>query len=206
VTIPADSPALVRTRPARDGFTLLEVLAAVAILSIWFIVIAGTSVQGLRAEGESRRRLEAGQIADRILSDLEASTTDGSVPEPTEEVREAGNYLVTISVVPFLGSDPSGAAPVGNAPAPGTPAAPLALDQLLATEMAERSADLRRIDVQVTWAEGEVEKSVVRTTFAFDLVTARQAYDAAGLQTSAPAAATGGATPGATAPDEDASP
>jgi hypothetical protein len=70
--------------------------------------------------------------------------------------------------------------------------------------MAERSADLRRIDVQVTWTEGEVEKSVVRTTFAFDLVTARQAYDAAGLQTSA--AATGGATPDAPEPEDGASP
>lgn len=194
--------AIRRTRSARGGFTLLEVLAAVAILSIWFIVIAGTSVQGLRAEGESRRRLEAGMIADRILADLEASTTDGSVPEPTQEVREEGNYLLTISVAPFLGSDPSGGAPVGNPPAPGTAAAALPLDQLLATEMAERSANLQRLDVQVTWTEGDVEKSVTRTSFAFDLVAARQAYDAAGIQSSAPATA----TPDATAPEGDAEP
>ena len=35
------------------GFTLLEVLAAVAILGIWFTVLANVAIQGLRAEGEN---------------------------------------------------------------------------------------------------------------------------------------------------------
>ena len=36
------------------GFTLLEVLAAVAILAIWYMVMASIATQGLRAEGESQ--------------------------------------------------------------------------------------------------------------------------------------------------------
>jgi prepilin-type N-terminal cleavage/methylation domain-containing protein len=83
VTSPVAKPAIGRTRPAQNGFTLLEVLAAVAILSIWFIVIAGTSVQGLRAEGESRRRLEAGQMADRILSATHRRRAPPLPPSPS---------------------------------------------------------------------------------------------------------------------------
>jgi prepilin-type N-terminal cleavage/methylation domain-containing protein len=189
---------------ARTGFTLLEVLAAVAILSIWFIVIAGTAMQGLRAEGVSRRRLEAGMLADRILSDLEASTIDGSVPEPIEEMSEQGDYAVTVIVAPFSGDGSALAEGVGNAPAPDAAAPALPLDQLIASEMPERSADLRRIDVRVAWLEGEAEQWVTRTTFVFDLVTARQAYDAAGLQTSSSATPTDTPDPGTTPREEDA--
>ena len=174
-------------RSARSGFTLLEVLAAVAILSIWFIVIAGTATQGLRAEGVSRRRLEAGMIADRVLADLEASTIDGSVPEPTEEMREQGDYTLTVIVAPFAGEGSAAVEGFGNPASPDVQAPALPLDQLIAGELPERSADLRRIDVRVAWIEGETEQWVTRTTFVFDLITARQAYDAAGLQTSSTA-------------------
>ncbi len=191
-------------RGTRDGFTLLEVLAAVAILSIWFIVIAGTGMQGLRAEGVSRRRLEASMIADRILSDLEASTTDGSAPEPMEETSEQDIYVLSVIVAPFVGADPQAAAPVVNPSAPDSGELALPLDQLIASEMPERSAHLRRIDVRVSWLEGEMEQWVDRTTFAFDLVAARQAYDDAGLQSSAPATpGQGNQPPVPTPPAED---
>ena len=81
--------ASVSSRKKR-GFTLLEVLAAVAILSIWFIVLMGSAIQGLRAEGVSKRRLEAAMIADRKLSELEAASLGGTVPEATDDVSEEG--------------------------------------------------------------------------------------------------------------------
>ena len=52
-----------------DGFTLLEVLAAVAILGIWFVVLASVGIQGLRAEGTNERRIRASLLADTILSE-----------------------------------------------------------------------------------------------------------------------------------------
>ena len=42
-----------------DGFTLLEVLASVAILGIAYITLGSSGIQGLQHEGEARRRLEA---------------------------------------------------------------------------------------------------------------------------------------------------
>ena len=37
------------------GFTLIEVLGAVAVLAILYTVLAGVAIQAFRAEGESRR-------------------------------------------------------------------------------------------------------------------------------------------------------
>ncbi len=57
-----------RSTPA---FTLLEVLAAVAILGIVYVVLADVAMQGLFAEGRAKRRLEASLKADLHLSELE---------------------------------------------------------------------------------------------------------------------------------------
>ena len=52
-----------------QAFTMLEVLAAVSVLAIVYLVLANVAIEGLRAEGESMRRLEASLIADELLSD-----------------------------------------------------------------------------------------------------------------------------------------
>ncbi len=54
-------------RRAERGLTLLEVLAAVAVLGLLYTVLASAAVQGLRSEGESRRRLEASLLMDEQL-------------------------------------------------------------------------------------------------------------------------------------------
>jgi prepilin-type N-terminal cleavage/methylation domain-containing protein len=164
----------------RGGFTLLEVLAAVMILAIWFSVIFGTAVQGLRAEGISRRRLEAAMIADRAMAHLETATLDGTVPRVTSDVSEEGDYTVTVTVRPFV--EPGGAtgAP-GGAPPPDDDAAAPGLEALLAQEIPARAGELRVLDVSVMWEEGASEHSVSRTGFAFDLQTAVGAYEEAGI-------------------------
>lgn len=197
-------PTTAGARPAR-GFTLLEVLAAVAILAVWFILIAGTAMQGLRAEGISRRRLEAAMIADQAMAELQAASVDGIAPPLTDELTEQDDY--TISVVVSAVADPT-----GRAPAPVTPDPTLqegespALLDLLAAEMPARLADLRRLDVRVAWLEGGLEMAVERTSFAFDVTNAAQAYEDAGL----PAADAGAAPPAedaelpSQAPEEEA--
>ncbi len=175
--------ASVSSRKKR-GFTLLEVLAAVAILSIWFIVLMGSAIQGLRAEGVSKRRLEAAMIADRKLSELEAASLGGTVPEATDDVSEEGEFTVTVVVRPFV--EPSGEEAGGLAAAVGEPAPPL--DSLLASELPERGADLRRMDVTVAWTEGAGELQVTRTSFAFDLESALEDYEAEGIEVAGEAA------------------
>jgi len=81
-------PATAAARRGR-GFTLLEVLAAVAILAVWFILIAGTAMQGLRAEGISRRRLEAAMIADQAMAELRQQVADLSLTIADKVLGEA---------------------------------------------------------------------------------------------------------------------
>jgi prepilin-type N-terminal cleavage/methylation domain-containing protein len=186
---PHRGPTRAGARPVQ-GFTLLEVLAAVAILAVWFILIAGTAMQGLRAEGISRRRLEAAMIADRAMADLQTASVDGIAPPLTDEVTEQDDY--TISVVVSAVAEPGGRtpAPAASDPTAQEGEAPALLD-LLAAEMPTRLADLRRLDVRVAWLEGGLEMAVERTSFAFDVTNAQQAYEEAGL----PAADAGGAPP-----------
>ncbi|MFB3118027.1 MAG: prepilin-type N-terminal cleavage/methylation domain-containing protein, partial [Myxococcota bacterium] len=51
-------------RISNGGFTLIEVLGAVAILAILYTTLATVAIRGLRSEGESRRMLEASLLAD----------------------------------------------------------------------------------------------------------------------------------------------
>ena len=94
--------------PARhaSGFTLLEVLAAVAILAIWYVVIAAMATDGLRKQGLSLRLMEASGIANRYMAEIEASTLDGTVPPLRDEETEEGDFLVHIFIVPFGFGEP----------------------------------------------------------------------------------------------------
>ena len=187
-------------RSRRDGaFTLLEVMAAVLVLGMLYSVLATAAIQGLRSEGESKRRIEASLLADRWLSDLEIQLALGQVPEKGTQQEEVESYSVSTNVVPFdptammeVGQDflkkrgvsrrassrPSqpntqqqdpnqvqlpGADPLAPGPDPA-----LAGQSLLAPPKAGQDGRLRRIDVVVTWYEGEEERQVTRTTFGFD--------------------------------------
>ena len=44
-------------RNSKRGFTLIEVLGAVALLAILYTTLSTIAIRGLRSEGESRRML-----------------------------------------------------------------------------------------------------------------------------------------------------
>ncbi|MEN8184880.1 MAG: prepilin-type N-terminal cleavage/methylation domain-containing protein [Myxococcota bacterium] len=173
-------------RAPSSGFTLLEVLVAVAVLGLLYTVLAGVALQGLRAEGESTRRLDASLLADRTLTSLEVELSAGVPPEAGRREEEVEPFLVVTEVTPFdlplLIEAPEGlrkpASLFGNAP--GT-------------------SLLRRIDVTVSWTEGSEEQSVLRTTFGLDRDAAAPLLeDAAAAAEAGPQGdANSGPTPGA---------
>jgi prepilin-type N-terminal cleavage/methylation domain-containing protein len=160
-----------RASSPAGGFTLLEVLAAVAILAMVYVVLAGAAIQGLRAEGESERRLRASLVADEVLTELEAGLAAGAAPPLGSDQSQRGEFEVRVEVENFelpaglLGAEP---------PPPGEERGGTAvLTSLLASTRPEMPGPLRSFRVEVAWSEVEEEHRVTRTTYAFDLEAAR---------------------------------
>ena len=161
------------------AFTLFEVLAAVALLAILYTTLARVAIEGLRAEGESARRLEASLLADRILSDLELQIDTGGSPELGVSEREEGDFFVTVEVRPFtLPQIPLRA---------GTPEPQGILSPKTG---GVANGPLREIALMVRWLEGPFERRVVRTSYAFDYSQISEELEAlAGLETARAGAA-----------------
>lgn len=136
------------------GFTLLEVLAAVAILGMWFTVLAGVAIQGLRAEGENERRIRASLIADRVLADIELNLAVGEFPDETTDESEEEEFTIVVNSVPLTELE----------------FAELDAELLLLLEgdLATLAVDLHAILVRVSWIEGAEEEEVTRLTYAWD--------------------------------------
>ena len=156
------------------GFTLLEVLAAVSLLIVIYIPLVRAAIDGLRSEGESRRRMEASLIADRELSTIETGIASGSFPEVGETTREDREFRIVTSINPFelpFAVDEKKDPPRGSDPAPS----------IFPEPNSREESPLLKIEITVFWpgagggnAEFDDEfdeqlSRVVRTTFAFDL-------------------------------------
>jgi prepilin-type N-terminal cleavage/methylation domain-containing protein len=142
------------------GFTLLEVLAAVAILGIWFAVLANVAIQGLRSEGLNERRIRASLIADRVLTDIELGLDDGEFPGETTDVQEEDEFTIAVEQIPFSDLE-------------------ISVDEELMSllESASLAADLYTIEIRVSWIEGASEQSLHRTTYGWDNATLVEALD-----------------------------
>jgi prepilin-type N-terminal cleavage/methylation domain-containing protein len=193
----------VRTAGARrEAFTLLEVMAAVLILGLLYATLATAAIRGLRSEGVSRRKIEASLIADRFLADLEAQLALGQVPPTGSEEQDVDVYRVVVSSQPFdptpileaiaavekeRGIDRRPRSTTDERPSSmevGAPSVGAPAEDLLAAPRPGQEGRLRRVDVTVTWQDGEREEVVTRTTFAFDT---------AGLESLFPEKGAGGA-------------
>lgn len=169
----------------KAGFTLLEVLAAVAILAIAYTTLGSSGLQGLQQEGEARRRLEASLLADAAIAQVESAIEAGTAPPVGEEESESDGYRIQVSVEPFTLAVPEpqaahGGKRLGNAQSrlggdrSTEPAAPGS--SLLGPSGAGRGGEspLRRIAVRVVWDEGFGERVASRTTFALDAEAAAE--------------------------------
>lgn len=189
-----------RAAERRDGFTLLEVLAAFALLAIAYTTLGGAGAESLQKEGEAARRLHASLLADRVLDGLELAFDQGGGPELGEEEREEGPYTVVTRVSPWE-------------PVIAERERPLALERgerrarrpgesiredegaslgpsLIHGERGE-PGPLRRVDVIVTWDEGWSVGRVARTTFGLDGQAAAVTLDALGAAAEASAGGDG---------------
>jgi prepilin-type N-terminal cleavage/methylation domain-containing protein len=154
------------------GFTLLEVLAAVALLGFTVAMLARGAIQGMRYEGDASRRLAASLIADRALFEVEATLAIGALPELGHQEREENEeFRLSLDVAPL---DPAalGIGPLftGQPSEAGSP--PTAVRSDVPT--------LLLVTVQVAWTEGLVEQAVTRTTFAYDASAAADALESSG--------------------------
>lgn len=174
-------------RSRAGGFTMLEVVAAVAIVGIWFTMLVTLSSNSTRAERESQEVLAASLIADEALADAEAALVTGGLPQPYDSTTASTaqsaplygdgfggeDYDVLVAVEPFDPLSQLSAAPGTNAP-------PLAVDLAGLPRDAQNAAagalvrvrvEVRRSDdVDAALADGAIEPPPLasRTTFAID--------------------------------------
>lgn len=151
-------------RPSRAGFTLFEVLAAVAIVGFAFTMLARANIEGLRAEGTAAHRLRASLVADRVLAEMETGLNSGAAPPVGRQEAQNEDFLVTVEVAALDLGLP--VPEVADLPAPLLDAS--GGPSLLATQGGTDNSALRTIDITVAWEEGSSSRSVTRRTFAFD--------------------------------------
>ena len=161
-----------------DGFTLLEVLAAVAILAIAYSQLGSSGIQGLQHEGEARRRILASLLADSLMTEIESMIETGAAPPIGEDEEERDGFRITRKVEPFTVDVPEEQGPggkrIGKARSrlggdKGAAPQPTAGPSLLGGEKGRGAASpLRRIEVRVAWDEGFGERSTARVTYALD--------------------------------------
>jgi prepilin-type N-terminal cleavage/methylation domain-containing protein len=155
-----------------SGFTLLEVLAAVAVLAIVYVLLSRVAIQGMRHEGESSRRLEASLLIDLQLYDLEAQLDRGFVPSLGRTESELDDFQVALEVEAFALQVPEEFLDAGG----GEGAPP----SLIGSGRSPDESLLRRVTLRVSWFEGVDERSVERTTFGVDLSPLQTALPALG--------------------------
>ncbi len=158
-----------RSRRAGGAFTLLEVMAAVAVLGFTVAMLSRGAIQGMRYEGDASRRLGASLLADRALFEAESALALDVPPVPGRQEREDGEFRLVLEVAPL---DPAalGLPALFDArpSEPGTPRPP----------PSPATPKLFLVTVHVAWTEGLVEQSVSRATFAYDASDLAQVLEA----------------------------
>jgi len=162
-----DSPARARRRN-KAGFTLVEVLGAVAILGLSYMMLATSAIQGLRMIGESQRRIEASLLADETLAEIEIAIKIGQPIDVGYEEREAGPFSVDIEILDVaaeyeteaIEDEPHDLLAFLSAEAQG-PFAPFRDANLLL-------GYLREVHITVRWRDAADELEVTRTVYVYD--------------------------------------
>ena len=151
-------------RRAERALTLLEVMAAVALLGIVYTFLAKAATQGVRSEADSRRRMEASLLADATLAEIETRLAFGEALQLELTEEEDKGFRVSVEVTPF-----QLAAELAGKLAGTAPDAPSAFG----AAGADAPSLVQRVEVRVVWDDGIFERSAERVTFAFDTQAAQ---------------------------------
>ncbi len=155
-------------RSSNGGFTLFEVLGAVAILAIVYTTLSTVAIRGLRSEGESRRMLEASLLADWELGEFELELQTGAAPEiGTTQTEGEDGFTVTWEVTPLQTEIfKTALEQERDAANPAAQTAPVPTGQVGGPDAAAPA--FLQVELRVSWLEAENEHSVTRTIFAVD--------------------------------------
>jgi prepilin-type N-terminal cleavage/methylation domain-containing protein len=157
-------------RNSDSGFTLFEVLGAVAILAIVYTTLSTVAIRGLRLEGESRRMLEASLLADWELSAFELELEAGAAPEigiTTTEMEDG--FTVTWEVTPLqtaIFENSSKQDRDARASIPAGQSLQVPAGQSGTTKDGE--VPFLQVALKISWFEAGNERSVTRVIFAVD--------------------------------------
>lgn len=143
--------------------TLLEVLAAVALLGIVFTALSRSATLGVLSEGDSRRRLEASLLADTKLAQLELAVGAGAVPELGVVEDEQDGFTLITETLPWTLPPRLAEERELRIGAPS---------EVFGNPLQGQDGLVREIRIEVAWDDGVQERSVTRTTYAVDFAAA----------------------------------
>ncbi|MBY0400157.1 hypothetical protein K2X89_07670 [Myxococcota bacterium] len=185
-----------RVTRSKSGLTLLEVLAATLVFALVMTTLIGTSSSGVRRVGDTALRLEANQLADAVVADLEIQMRTRIAPVveqsewKTEATAESLPYTVRVlnrsiqealaAPATTVAEEAAGGSSAAEASGPGATriGGGSGIGAMLATELPEVAKHLHQYDVEVIWEQDDGLHSVTRTTFAFDWQAAQIEYEA----------------------------
>lgn len=150
------------SRRRSAGLSLLEVLAAVALLGILYAYLARAGAQGILVSGDSRMRLEAALVADYEMTQLETQLAAGVSLELGRSEREFGPFRTVVEVTPL---------PVPPELLPGALPGEGERDDaptLLVGRTPDEPGMLQVVNLTVAWNDGVDDHEIERTTFAYD--------------------------------------
>lgn len=160
------------------GFTLLEVLGAVLIFVAAFAVLVGTSGELIQRVSATEIRLEASEIAERELAQLEASLAQQQKP-PADRLQEGEDFTIRMWSEPAIDDLGGGGTPGRDGAGIDAGISALVggglIGPIIALEAPGLENFILRYEIRVEWGDFDPPDFVRRTTYAFDWEGARQA-------------------------------
>src|SRR5262249_47673714 len=144
------------------------------LLGILYTVLARSGIEGVRSEGESRRRLEASLVADDRLAEIELAFSEDSAP-PVGRTEETIDGFHVVTEVRGFERPPPKADPRARGGRPDSLAARRARNRrrtdapsLFAPQGQRVDSPLRTVEIAVQWNDGIFPREVRRTTYGLD--------------------------------------
>ncbi|MBK7875691.1 MAG: prepilin-type N-terminal cleavage/methylation domain-containing protein [Planctomycetes bacterium] len=171
--------ALVRARPRRAGFTILEVVLALAILLFGMVAVLGLLTTGAALTRTAQLRTEAAAATEAVLADLEETL----FPFQPDVAANGGDEL-------------GAPKPIVDRPLPGSSGVVYS-----ATAKANPArAKEWRVDVELTWTSAGVRRERRFTTLLVQELPFGERLRRQFIEGGAPPASTAPVPPGSVAP------